>query len=462
MPWSATGNQAPETGVWEWSTGSYWAPPESPLPAETVRSGQFLTLSDPEIPNSGRGMYEWLDMPLDPATWPDSGDGYCRDQIKWAALQPSQATFDLSTLEEQIALYAGRGGRMSFRIMPWMASAQDQNLITPSWIPRQAGSTAPDWNHSTFINGWVALWEKISEIYGAGRTGGPDPRIHYVDFGGLGDYGEMGDFGPTTPTRGNAVTVMTAVHNAFPTVPKAANWYNSPYPGEGWPEVAASIVTNGTLSLRNDSIGGFEQGLSAVNPLVQESWRTAPTVCEFGYYTGANIDDYLAYAQGSVTSFHMSLLSSGNKPFAYSELTAPQKTAYDSLHKSAGFRYEIVEVSAPDVAQRSGRIRVQASIMNVGNAPIYDALTVSAVLVDGSGAAWSFPLSGGDLRQSLGAGSTTQFAGTVTLPQSIGTGVYTVMIQVTHDRAVYLAPVRMANSGRDSAGRYPFGSVTVV
>ena len=452
--------------IWSWKTGALWenvtgTPGPSDYPPESARAGTVLPTSGEEIPNSGRGQYEWLEIPLDPSHWPASGDEYLRDQLRWPALQPTPTTFDLSLIDMYLTQIANAGGRAGIRIMPWLASASDQSWITPTWIPRQSGSTAPDWNHPTFINGWVNLWEQIAAAFGSGRAGGPDPRIFYIDFGGLGDCGEMGTFGPAPPSRANAVTVMQAVADAFPTVPKAANWYASPYPGEGWPEVAASIVTNGTLSLRNDAIGGFQQSLAATDPLVSESWKTAPTVTEFAFNVPTEWTTYLGYAQESADSFHVSLMSSGNKPFTWPQLTTTQQGLFAALLKSAGFRLAVTQVISTDQTTLRGPIHVQASIVNSGNSPLYDETTVSAVLINGSGGRWSFPL-GGDLRASLGSGSVTNHSGAVYLPQSIGTGTYTLAIEVKRDRASYLEPIRLANTGRDTAGAYPFGTVTVV
>ncbi len=174
-----------------------------------VLSPKIIPLSDPEIFNTIRGQYDWIEGKPQPATWKHM-DVYYRDEIQWGKnVELTPWSYDLSAFESGLAEAQSKGGRFGFRIMAYCPGC-GKNL-TPSFVPRQSNGL-PDWNSEGFLSSYTNLINAVGAKYGN------DPRLGWVDAGGYGAWGEWhlyqepGD----VITDANAKRILDAVLQAFP------------------------------------------------------------------------------------------------------------------------------------------------------------------------------------------------------------------------------------------------------
>ena len=140
-----------------------------------------IAYTEPEIANTLRGQYAWLGQEPQPGSY-KTLDTYYRDQVMWSRIEPTRGTYDWSWFDQGLADAGARGGKFGFRVMAWCPYCWRD--ATPSWLPKQAGTTIPDWNSPTFLNAWDDLMKALADRYAN------DPRLGYVDIGGYGKYGE--------------------------------------------------------------------------------------------------------------------------------------------------------------------------------------------------------------------------------------------------------------------------------
>lgn len=414
-----------------------------------VFTGTAIPWTDTDIPNSGRGPFEGIGVtPPVPYT-----DIYRRDPLVWSQIHTAPGAFNFAPFEAALGEAQSRGGRLGFRFMPWLNGSSTR--FSPSWVPLQSGSTAPDWNASAYLSAWEEFWAALGAQYAG------DPRILHIDLPMIGDCGEGGVYGPAAPTRESADRIIRAVLNAFPQEMKVTNWYSSPYSGLGWPEVVAenevAVGNRRNVGIRNDWIGGGQQSYASSMAYVADAWKTAPMTGEFGHT--ATMTD----ATQNRTAFHMSSCSAGNlgvggSSFTYDALSSSDKAAYVDFMKRLGFRIELRQLRVTTDPVAGGPVFAAATFANVGVAPTYDQWRVALVLSRSGADVWSTTLPG-DLRALLGGGDTAEFSVSTFLPAGLS-GVYDVGVSVTHT-AGYLAPLRLATTGRTSSGTYPMGQITV-
>ena len=92
----------------------------------------------------------------------------------------------------------------------WMNNREGLPAVTPSFVPRQAGTDIPDWNSAGFLAQWRGLMAEL------GRRYGDDPRLGYVDVGGYGSYGEWHVGEGERVSDANGLAIVDAVASAFP------------------------------------------------------------------------------------------------------------------------------------------------------------------------------------------------------------------------------------------------------
>jgi len=366
-------------------------------------------------------------------------DVYWRDQLKWGAvLEPHPGVYDLSVVEQGLALAEQKGGRFNFRIMAYCPGCGGN--LTPDWLPRQE-SGAPDWNSESFLEAWESLLKEI------GRRFGDDPRLGYIDIGGYGAAGEWyyeKEYGaPITDT--NARRMMRAVIDAFPKKFVLVPWM------EQYPEMATALSPR--VGIRNDCIGGFEQSYVSRTAAAQNAWRTAPMVGEWCNMPKASAKIGI----DTIRSFHISAVSSGNYPRRYGEMSAAEQDAFRQAHLIAGFRYTAKHIGLPLEIRGGQSVTVNTTWENSGTAGTYDSWKVS-IQFEGVSGQQSFAVGLKDDLRSVRDGVAT-FATRAVFPAH-ARGRYRVSLLVA-DPNGYLASMRLAQGGRQMDGSYSLGYVTV-
>lgn len=396
--------------------------------------------STAEVYNSGRGLYSWLTIPTQIPGWQHS-DVYWRDQIQWAAqVEKTRGTYDLSVFEAGMRAAAQNNGRFSFRIMALCPGCGGN--LTPSYVPRQPNG-APNWNSEEFLSGYEKLVAAIGAQYNK------DPRLGVIDVGGYGMWGEWycdSSSCGTPITRASTERILRAVSKAFPDkyLTLGFDLENS--------QLAAQI--NPKIGMRFDCIGGpFDMTLRYLPESIKDVWKRAPVIGEWCPMTGTTAPRALDH----VRELHISALSSGNFPTAYSQLSQSDQAAFRQAYVLSGFRYAVSSVEAPSSVAAGRSAKVNVVLRNSGQAPTYDTWSTRLHVLDSTGRSVASASLATDLR-TLAEGSTTATAN-LTLPRTLR-GTYRLAINAT-DPAGYLKPLSFANPGRDTAGRYVVGSLQV-
>lgn len=430
---------------------------EKELP-QTVFTLTIIPLSAGEIPNSGRGMYEWEGehSMVPTGGWPLE-DYYARDELTWAQMEPTKGIYNFSALDNAIAKATGKGGRLRFRIMSWMPGGGNRY---PSYIPAMPGGY-PDWNSALWLESWANLWKALGEKYGS------NPRIGWVDIGGYGAWGEWHMNGVTTAnshiTTANGVKMVDAVVKAFPKAhpilgTSAAIKDESPLQPPLMPALAKAFPTlgwhfdnYGTAPPGNgNNLFYAKPGGLAANAEIWERWKTAPVIAEWWNKPLASLAD----AEKSLNEFYVSHIGSGNNP-AQSWKVNP--TLYNEILKRSGFRYQMTRLEIPTL--KTGENATFTSLWeNVNVAPTYDPWTVWFELHSGEAIVWNRK-SSLDLRTLLPTGGVAKKVEDpffVDAPK----GTYGLFVRVMDGNGI-LAPMRLAINGRLAGGSYPLGSVIV-
>jgi hypothetical protein len=421
-----------------------------------------IQLSAPEIPNSGRGLYDWEgEHSMTPAGWP-LVDYYGRDEITWSQMETSKGVYDFTQIRNVLAKAQAKGGRARIRIMAYMLGSTNRE---PGYIPLNPGGW-PEFNSEVFQQSWEALWKAMGEQFGN------DPRLAWIDVGGYGEWGEFHMAGIFVQgshlTTANGLRMTGAIVKAFPKAHVVLSTGAAVKSNEGplQPELLPAIVKAfPTVGYHFDNYGAsapgdgnnlpfLKPGDLAPNEEAWTRWKAAPVIAEWWNLPLSS----LAEAKRSEEEFHVSLIGSGNNP-AQSWKTNP--ALYEEIVKRSGFRYQLDKVTVPSTFTRGAGVTVGSTWENVNVAPTYDPWQVTYELLGSAGTvSWS-GASTLDLRAVVPTnGTPVVHTDSLTVPSTVPPGSYTLAVAV-NDPNHYLAPMRLADQGRASDGSYPLGTVTV-
>lgn len=388
---------------------------------------------------SGRGMFDWLNQPsiLDGYT---PRDVYWRDQLQWAKqLERTPGQYDLSSVEAGLAKAASQGGKFSFRIMPTCPGCGEN--LTPSWVPRQANG-APDWNSEGYLSSYENLMRAIGARYDS------DPRLGTVDLSGYGMWGEWycdDTYCGTPITQANTIRLARAVTAAFPSH-YVLNGLASQYTN-------TVLSLNSRIGLRFDCVGGMDIGIESFPETNRQVWRRAPVLGE--WCPGANSTP--AKGLENVRSIHISGLSSANYPRTGAQLSAQERAELEQVYDATGHQYQVTGAQFAAAPVRGQAFSFTSTWKNVGVAPTYDRWVPQLRLLDSSGREVYAVDIALDLLSVLDTQPTVITTGT--LPAGLS-GQFTVALRV-RDPQGYLPPLNLSNSGRDTNGNYPLGTITL-
>jgi hypothetical protein len=428
-------------------------------PLEEYEEGSLVTfvpsitpLSAAEIPNAMRGQYLWNGSPPDPPGWPVA-DVYYRDPIQWKNIEPSRGVYNFSIIEKGLAKAQARGGKFGFRVMafsPWFG-----NDVAPSWIPTDPANSngMVEWNNPVFLSEWGKLMAAL------GARFANDPRLGWVDIGGYGDWGEwhLWKQEGIRITEANMNTLMSDVVNAFPNKTTLAMTTNATF-------LADAMKLSPHVGVRMDCLGtqfGTDGALIDQVPAALERWKTAPVVTEWCNDTLGELVDEYALGDSEVAKYHISLLSSGNYPERYGDMSTADKASFQHANKSSGYRYELDEATLPAQIAQGSSFEVASSWANVNFAPAYEAWSVQFELRDATGVVRWTGDSSLDLRRLLPTNGTAhEVYDKFVLPSNVGAGIYTLAVRVV-DSSGYLSPMHLADQVRLSDGSYLLGTVAI-
>lgn len=393
-----------------------------------------------DVPNPGRGQYEWLGQQgIVPGI--TGSDIYWRDQLQWGTqIEPAKGHYDFSVIDDGLRQAQDRRSRFMFRIMAYCPGCGDN--LTPAYIPRQP-SGAPDWNSEVFLTAWGNLMAALGDRYGN------DPRLGTIDIGGYGYWGEWLFYPESgTPiTPANAQRMIDAVVDAFPNKHTAINFVQ--------PYAEMAIASGPRVGYRFDCVGGIPVTLAQLPPETADVWRRNPVIGEWCPTPETTPSEGLR----AVTDAHISQLSSGNFPHRWQDLDQSARNNLRDIYVRSGFRYAVDSLTVPFPLRAGEPLAIRTRWSNAGSAPTYDRWSVRLQLRDDAGRVrWQseLPVELPAITAESGVVTSTS---TTRLPEGLR-GTFGVGVTVV-DPQGYLAPMRLAITGDDGSGYYPLGIVTV-
>jgi Domain of unknown function (DUF4832)/LGFP repeat/Carbohydrate binding domain len=416
-----------------------------PTPAPTVTYSPVTTpMSAAEIANTGRGEYEWNESSADPVGWPQR-DVYYRDQIHWNSnLEPSPGVYQDTIMDQGLAQAASMGGRFGFRVM----SMNDSQNYTPAQVAKQPGTNIPDWNSPSFLTAWTNLMKHLGSKYDH------DPRLAFVDMGGYGNWGEWHTYGigGASITAANAQTVINSVVSAFPDKHILMMTADPSF-------LQQAMQTSPMIGVRIDCLGATDLYGSTIDsvPDAVNRWKTAPFVSEWCGDSNGAASEY-ALGDQQVAKYHFSMLSDGNYPTRYADMSAADKASFEHANKQSGYRDNLVSVAVPGRISPAVPFSVTSAWNNSGVAPAYDQWSVHYQLRNSTGAVvWTGSSSLAMTTLLPGQKSVTD---NFSVPSGVATGTYQLAVKVV-DPAGSTSPMALAQQGANSDGSYSLGSVVV-
>lgn len=421
----------------------------------------IIPISDPEIPNSMRGQYEWNGSTAIPSGWPIR-DVYYRDQIHWNQIETSPGVYNFSIFDQGLARAEQQGGKFGFRITAFNPGFGSD---LPSWTPTEPNNASfgpelmPDWNNTSslgFLNGYTKLMSALANhVTSRGVKFADDPRLGFLDMGGYGNNGEWHLYMQTGApiTQANMDTMMQDEINDFPNKILLAMDDSVTYMND-------ALAMSPKVGIRTDCLGtdwgGGLPNLSPPNnsnpaPLLR--WKTAPVVTE---WCGGTPSNEFSLGTSQVAQYHISMLSSDNF-----QTPASDPAALATADKTAGYRYQIDSATLPSSITSGASFNLTSKWENVNVAPTYEPWAVQFELRNASGGVSWTGNSSLNLRQLLPTkGTPSQINDQLTIPSTVAKGTYTLAVRVI-DPSGYLTSMNLANKGRTSDGAYPLGSITV-
>lgn len=397
----------------------------------------------------------------------------------------------------------------------------DVVTTAPAWLRTLPGASTtavkdgvsyviPRWNDAAYLDAFTGLVEAL------GRRYDRDERVAVFEFSGYGDFSEnhmsfardsLGAPGPA-PERSRAElgyfsqyrdqTLTAASANRLVGTTLRAFRSTQIVSPMGNPEIARLLLRDHPdlaglrrpVGIRADSLGGMEifptwaqnrwsQYVIDRDPLIgvlAQRYRTAPVLSEWSpqLLTGGTDLEYYRRGANDVVRQHVSSTSSTGFPAQSrpERMTAEQYELWERANKYAGYRY-----SAATLGPRTtddGRRVLDVRWTNAGSAPTHDRWAVTYDLLDTLGRVRASIPGAVDLAGLL---TTEPYAGAPAVPPAaevtdtvelpyLRPGTYSLRVRVQWDErkpdathTVDLAPMALAQTGRDTGGGYPAGTV---
>ncbi len=452
------------------------ARPELPVTFTPMK----LSMSQPEVVNPLRGLYEWRGHEIVPVpeVLPQSAyDTYQR--YTWRQLEPAPGAYDFSSIEADADQAAAEGRKHAFRVRALVAR---NGVSVPDYLVEQMplgwwhafegddedepDTYVPDWNDPDFIE----AADRLIKALGARYNG--DPRIAWIDIGIYGNWGEwhMDTFpypGPTDAddmTGSNRRRLIDMHMAAFPDsrlIAMSSDADSLLYalqqsPDIGWRRDSLGHVHFESIRLRDPEAW----------PMIRDRWQIAPVITEFIAPDRQSDPATFQRAIDQIRHYHVSLVSNGNTS-AWRELSESGRSAFIIAGKTAGYRLVLNQITVPFMLMVNQPWNLSASWSNVGVSPVYEEweivyqlrtrATYSVVWEDRS------TLDLQTLTPTIAADGTdipVRSQDTFQLPATLPPGDYTLTM-VVRDATGYRQPLALAIEGRSEDGFYHLGTVKV-
>lgn len=396
------------------------------------------------------------------------------------------------------------------------------DVSVPAWLRATPGATTdyvkngityvvPNWNNDAYLTAVERLVTALGSRYNK------DERVEWFELSGYGDFSEnhnafmrdtLGIPGPAPAdsigtlgyysqyqdqyiTKASITRIVNATLRAFPDTQVLTTAQNPEIVKQAMRDSPAASGLAHPVGVRADCLGVYEppqtwavnqysyyvQNGDPIVPVLLNRWRTAPVVTEWCNFAPNGTQTLFDKAVRDTVNYHVSMLSS-TVPLYQGSTTMPA-SIYDlwaKANKFGGYRYAMTSASLPATAAAGTAVPLQVRWANFGSAPTYDTWAVRYELRDSSGTvrqAVTSPLSLNSVAAAQNYTATTQEPAAATTDDAVSLptaglppGTYRVAATVVWNdhksggtNAITMAPMNLAQAGRDSAGGYPIGTI---
>jgi hypothetical protein len=265
--------------------------------------------------------------------------------------------------------------------------------------------------------------------------------------------------GVTLVTEANMRRIIDMQIDAFPNVRKVMFVKTRPE------AVVYALSASDKIGWRVDCLGKPDYFDFPTHPryvtawsYMRDRWKTAPVIVEF---CTNNVEATYATALNQVRNFHIASVGNGNFD-TWASKNSTQRANLTTLGKTAGYRFQIKDVTVPETWTAGAAVNITSRWENVGVAPHYEGTHVKYKLYSSATSAYVWDnRSSVDLQALLPTGGTpVTYTDRYTLPDSLVSGTYQLRI-IVYDPAGYRKPLKLAIGNRQSDGSYILGTVDV-
>jgi hypothetical protein len=295
-----------------------------------------------------------------------------------------------------------------------------------------------------------------------------DPRITAIHVGLLGFWGEWHTSGceawePDAITR---QTVRDAYAAAFVQTPVHTRYARASDLGgttfgiseDFFPSFTAMCSAYSPQMPRCDDTGwwNLEWGFRNEVPAARENWKSNPIGGESPYADQKKTwTSRTANIVKMLKDYHFTWLG----PAGQHE-SAGYASQMRTIKRALGYEFTVRQVNWPDSMRAGAPIPLKLSVENTGSAPLYHLYQTELHWVDAGGttrakAAFDYPLN-----TLLPGAAPSLLDRTATVPATLAPGSYSLRLAIA-DTAPGRPGIAAQNSGRDTSGRLPLGTVTV-
>ncbi|WP_102145666.1 carbohydrate-binding domain-containing protein [Mycobacterium hubeiense] len=413
---------------------------------------------------------------------------------------------------------------MSFASCCETSYPNNTNVSVPSWLRATAGATKdyvkngithviPNWDSGAYLTAAENLIAALGNRYNK------DERVEWFEFSGYSDFSEnhnafmrdtLGIPGPSPSnsvaslgyysqyqdqyiTKASIARLVNATLRAFPDTQILTTAQNAEIVKQAMRDSPELSGLARPVGVRADCLGVYEPAQTwAVNqwsyyvqnndpiiPVLLSRWRTAPVVTEWCNFAPNGNQALFDKAVKDTVNYHVSLLSS-TVPTYEGSTTMPADiyALWAKANKFGGYRYAMTAATLPASATAGSAVPLSVRWTNFGSAPSYDKWKVTYEIRDVAGTvrqAVESSLSLRELAANQNYTATSQEPApqsvddSVTLPTAgLTAGTYSVAAKVMWDEhkpagtnAVSMAPMNLAQEGRDASGGYPIGVIEI-
>ncbi len=410
----------------------------------TPETGYIMELIPDGVESGSLRLENSTSMPWE---YPDTSIAYFR--IPWRKLEPSQSEYDFTFLDKVLAEANRRGQKVMLRFPPNSARPIKETEL-PDWLidelklpVREVGNKmSPD--HPLFYDSYSNFLRAVGQHIDG------DSRVSSVDMALISAWGEQHQIDMVSEQNRNKL--VDGFMQGFKTTPISAIFNSF--------EAVSYANTYRPVGFRADCLGDMKMGHMAqfyprAFPHFNKLWEKAPIAFEVCWV----MEHWLDNGWDIDFTIEQSLLwhiSTFNEKSARIPECLREKC--ENWIKKMGYRFALRVIDFAGCARPGDTMHFAVYLQNLGVAPIYHKYPFIIRLRHESGAHFDFETDA-DITSWLPGDNSWE--GSITLPQNIPAGNYSLELGIYYKDKNSETVVRFACEAQECDGFTVVGSITI-